>query len=358
MSLTSFFAFIAVGFGQAPARPFFVGAYTSTEGSKGIYSATLDMQTGVISLPTLAATMPNPSYLASSPSGACLYAVEESRHGSVRAFKIVGETGLRALNSEPVGGSSPCYVSVDPKGTSVLTASYVGGIVSRFPIEENGNLDPANFTSESSGNGKSVSHMHWFQATPIGQDIYGCDLGGDEVRHYRMTSGHLAVDFAKTPPGAGPRHGAWGRNGRFLYVNCEMGNCVCVFSVSSDDGNLKRIQTIGVLPRNVAPHGNTTAEIACDPGGKRLYVSNRGHDSIAVFRIASNGTLSPIQDKPLGLHIPRGFAIDPSGRWLVAAGQESNDLEALPINRATGMLGEPGPKVSLAKPVCIVFPNG
>jgi 6-phosphogluconolactonase len=112
-----------------------------------------------------------------------------------------------------------------------------------------------------------------------------------------------------------------------------------VFAHDAEQGTLRPIQSLSTLPADYAkPGDNLTAEIHCSRDGRFVYVSNRGHDSIAVFAVAENGTLALVEIVPAGVKIPRGFGISPDGLWLIAAGQSSNDLALHRISKETGKL--------------------
>ena len=157
------------------------------------------------------------------------------------------------------------------------------------------------------------------------------------------------------PAGGGPRHFAIHPGGKFAFMNNEMGSSVTAFALDSSTGSLHEMQTVSTLPGGKMVDGNSTAEMLCHPNGRFLYVSNRGHDSIAVYQIAANGHLLLVEIASAGVKIPRGFGIDATGRWLVVAGQNSNDLTSLAIDSATGKLRPTDSKVHVSQPVCVVF---
>jgi 6-phosphogluconolactonase len=153
-------------------------------------------------------------------------------------------------------------------------------------------------------------------------------------------------------PGGGPRHLALSKDGKFAYLCNEMLSSVSAFRIGKD-GDLKLTQTLSTLPKSTP--GNSTAEIFLHPNGKWLYVSNRGHNSVAVFAVQPDGDLKLVEIAPAEVKIPRGFAIDPSGHWLVIAGQESNDITSLKIDQNSGKLTATGSRISVGKPVCVIF---
>lgn len=345
--------------------PFYIGTYTSPTGSKGIYRSSLDTVTGKLSPPTLAAEAPGPSFVALHPNGKFLYAVHEPTGGDVSAFAITSDGSLRRLNTESSQGGGPCHVSVDPAGKNLFTASYGAGSLASFPIKLDGALGPAATVFKNSGTGPDKSrqegpHVHSIYADAEGRFVYACDLGTDEVLVFRLdptkeTLTPAEPKSAKVPPGGGPRHLAFGKDGKFVYVNDEMANAVTAFARDKQTGALTPLQTLTTLPGGKPVPGNTTAEIACHPNGQWLYVSNRGHDSIAVFSIGDDGRLEQVEVAAAGVSVPRGFGIDPTGRWLVVAGQKTNDLTALAIDPKTGKLTPGKNKVSVGSPVCVVF---
>ncbi len=335
----------------------YIGTYTSSDGSKGIYHATLNTATGEVSVPELAAEAQGPSFLAIH--GGFLYAVHESTQGEVSAYKIGGDKKLLKLNTQAFKGSGPCHLAVDPKGEYLFVAAYGGGSVGAFPISSDGSLAGVASTFKNQGFGpdkgrQEAPHMHSVLADTKGR-VYACDLGTDEILTFTPKAGDLGAPLrTKTPAGGGPRHGVLHPNGRHLYANNEMTNSVCAYRVDAHTGALNLKQTLATLPEGEPAQGKSTAEIHIHPNGKWLYVSNRGHDSIASFAVGADGTLTLIEIERAGVKNPRGFALDPTGKWLVVGGQSSGELTALQIDQATGALRPTGKSVKVDKPVCIV----
>jgi 6-phosphogluconolactonase len=342
----------------------FIGTYTSENGSKGIYSATLNLDTGVLSEPMLAAEAPSPSYLAIHPGKRFLYAVHEASGGEVSAYEIIGR-GLRRLNLENAGTGGPCHLSVDPTGRLLLVAGYGGGNVAALPIRDDGTLAPVASSFQNTGSGPNAQrqekpHMHFVKASSDGRFAYACDLGTDDVLAFdlNVSDGTLLVNrtaSAKAPAGAGPRHLVFHPTGEMVYVNNEMDLSVSAFAVNRQTGALTLVQTLSSLPAGESKDNRSSAAITLHPSGKWLFVSNRGHDSIAVFEIGADRRLTLSQITSAGVTTPRGIAAEPSGRWLVVAGQNSGDLRALPFDPARGELGAAGPAVRVSRPVCVKF---
>ncbi len=350
--------------GPSVTADLYVGTYTGRV-SKGIYRVRLDPSTGHLSEPILAGEAVNPSYLALDPARPLLYAVNESDVGEVCAFAIAADGSLSAINSRPSGGNGPCYLSLAPGGRSIMVANYGEGNLTSFAVEADGAVGPQigeyRPPARTSASGRRVpSHMHMMAVEPSGRFAYACDLGLDDVLTFPYSTKNGMPSLADPkivtlPAGSGPRHGVVDRRGRILYVANELKATVSVFSVRGRTGPSTDLQNLSTLPAGM-PVGNThTAEIALHPSGKWLYVSNRGYDSIACFRVEPSGTLALLDIYRLTAREPRGFAIDPSGNWLVVAGQNSNDLAALRIDLHTGRLTEFGSSVKVPTPVCVVF---
>src|SRR5260221_7919348 len=156
-------------------------------------------------------------------------------------------------------------------------------------------------------------------------------------------------------PGSGPRRVAVRPDGKFAYVRNEMRSSVAAFRYDAGRGTLAELQTISTLPEGFSGD-SSGAEIAVHPSAKFLYASNRGHDSIASFRIdAAKGTLTSVDRVSTQGKTPRGFAIDPSGRFLVAGNQSSGTVVVFRIDQQTGGLTPPGTVVQVGFPVCVVF---
>lgn len=341
---------------------FFVGTYTQGTTSKGIYTGLLDNETGKLEKITLAAEARNPGFLTLSPDGNHLYGVLDGP-GSAAAFRCDTDGKLPLLNELHVG-REVCHVSIDKTGRNVLVADYSGSITC-LQTKEDGSLDRITASIHFTGSGPNHArqagpHAHSIYPDENDRFVYACDLGTDNIWVFKFDPANGSLTpadppSAKVPPGAGPRHLAFLPNGRFAYSANEMGINVTAFSREPETGTLTPFQTIQTLPDGASTKGVTTSEIACHPSGKWLYVANRGHDSITVFSVGEDGGLSWVQNVPAGVSVPRGFTIDPSGRWMVAAGQKDNRIAVLAIDPKTGRLSDTQQSAEIGAPVCVVF---
>jgi 6-phosphogluconolactonase len=350
----------------------FVGTYTGKTASKGIYALRFDERNGKLSLVGVAAETTDPSFLTVDASERFLYAVNETENyqgassGAISAFSIDHATGkLALLNQAASGGADPCYVALDKTGKYLFVANYTGGNVAVFSVGADGKLGARSAFEQHNGHGpvaghQESAHAHWIATSPDNRFALSADLGADEVivDKFDASTGALAPNdppFARTEPGAGPRHLAFSPNGKFVYVTDELASTVTVFAYDPAAGTLEPKQAIGTLPADFnAP--NDTAEIAVHPSGKFLYVSNRGRDSIAVFAIdPKTGILASIGDFLTRGQTPRNFVIDPSGHFLLVANQKTNDLEVFKVDPGSGELAYTGERLEIPSPVDIAF---
>ena len=353
-------------------RIMYVGTYTRAP-SKGIYAYRLRANGELTPLGAagLAAETENPSFLAVHPNQRFLYAVNEvSKYegqdaGSVSAFAIDRATGtLTLLNRVSSRGGSPCHVSIDGSGKWLFVANYGGGNIGAFPLQPDGKLGEASTVVAHTGSSankarQSGPHAHAVTLSPDNRFVLAADLGIDRVMAYRIDPAAGLVQanpqIASLPPGSGPRHVAFRPDGKFVYVLNEMLSSVAALRYDAARGALTAVQTTSTLPEGFTGD-SSGAEIAVHPSGRFLYTSNRGHDSIAGFRIdAAGGTLTPLDRTPTQGKTPRGFAIDPSGRLLIAANQNSGTVVVFRIDQQTGALTPTGTVVQVPTPVSIAF---
>jgi 6-phosphogluconolactonase len=344
---------------------FYLGTYTKSGKSQGIYVGKVDTETGKLGTLELAAEAKSPSFVALSPNGRFLYAALEDGGGSVGAYAVNADGKLTPLNIQPSGGAGACHVWVDATGQTVLAANYGGGSIAAFSVKPDGSLGERTAFVQFEGSGPDQArqkgpHGHSIYTDAANRFVYSCDLGTDNVWIFQLdpAKGTLAPanpPSGKVPPGAGPRHFAFHPKADFAYANNEMGMSVTAFARDPKTGALTELQTLSTLPEGAEREGASTAEIFVHPTGKWLYVSNRGHDTIAVYAIGADGKLTWIEAAPAQVKVPRGFAIDPSGRWLVTAGQNDSRIAVLNIDQATGKLTATDQSAEVGMPVCVLF---
>jgi 6-phosphogluconolactonase len=255
---------------------------------------------------------------------------------------------------------------VDTAGKNALVANYGGGSVSCIPITADGKLSQPTAFIQHTGSSVNAQrqkepHAHSINVDKANRFAFVADLGLDKVLVYRFdpAAGTLSPNnppAATVAPGSGPRHFAFHPSGKFAYANNEITSSVTAFNYDAERGVLSEIHTAPTLPAEFDAKRSSTAEVQVHPSGKFLYVSNRGHDAIAIFTIdQTTGKLTPTGHQSTQGKTPRNFGIDPSGKFLLAANQGSDTVVIFQIDPATGALKPTGATVDVPTPVCVKF---
>jgi 6-phosphogluconolactonase len=361
---------------NADAKPdgalLYVGTYTEGTRSGGIYLLRMDRGSGRLRQVSSVDAGANPSFLTLHPNGRSLYAVNEvETHdgkptGAVSAFAIATGTGaLTRRNQQASGGGAPCYVSMDRAGRVVLIANYSGGSVALLPVQADGALAPPAQIVRHTGVGpnrerQAAPHAHCIVADPSNRFALAADLGADRVFVYRLDLDGKSLrpvegGDAVMRPGAGPRHIAFHPKLPLVFVANELDSTVATLRFDSERGRLSPLDVRSTLPPGFTG-ANYPADIHIAPSGRTLYVSNRGHNSIAVFSVAqSTGALSLDQTVSTDGDWPRSFSLDPTGRWLLVANQRSDSIVVFSRDQESGRLAATGERMALPSPVCLRF---
>ena len=311
----------------------------------------------------------NPSFLAVHPSRKFLYAVSEGdgKTGGISAYAIDPNTGnLTVLNAQSSGGAGPCHLIVDSAGKDVLAANYNGGSCCCIPIKADGSL--AQPTEVIQHKGSSVNkarqegpHAHSINLDAKNRFAFCADLGLDKVLVYRFDAAKGTLTPNNPPafdtaPGSGPRHFAFHPDGKTAYINGELDMTITACDYDADKGVLTKTQTLSTLPTGADRKGASTAEVVVHPSGKFVYVSNRGHNSIAIFAIDSKTrALTAVGHQSHKISTPRNFAIEPTGQYLLVANQSGDSVVSFRIDANTGELSPTGSSVEVPAPVCVRF---
>lgn len=328
----------------------------------GIHGFYLLEATGALVPNGALAGVEQPSFLVVHPAGD-LYVASETGAGAVVSLRLGRRPGeARELGRQPAGGDWPCHLVFDPDGALLAVANYGSGTARLIPREPDGTLGEPGPLVRHRGSGPDPDrqegpHAHATIFTADGRFAIVADLGIDRLMVYRVDEVASALVLhgeGVVHPGAGPRHMAWHPGGRLLYAANELDSSVSTFSFDPDSGALVELGHMTTLPPG-APH-NQVADLHLDAAGERLYVSNRGHNSIAVFSVGPNGGLAPLAIRPCGGDWPRNFALSPGGRYLVVANQNSDELAVLPILDGPEALGAPVARAAVKGAACVVFP--
>jgi 6-phosphogluconolactonase len=358
----------------------FAGTYTNmgsntlappkdSTGSKGIYVYRWDAATGKATLLSHTEEVVNPSFLSMAPDGHHLYACTDSRTtnaGSLSAFDFDRVTGrLQLVNKEPSGGDNPVYVSVHSSGRWAAIANYTGGSLSAFAIQADGSLLPYRQSIQHTGHSVDTArqtkpHVHSVLFSPDERYLYAQDLGTDEITIYRWEGASMAdsllrvAGVVRLPAGSGPRHLTFHPNGKIAYLVEEMGGCVDVYRYHSESGKLDSLQRIAShIAAAKGPFAG--ADLHVSPDGRFLYVSNRASENtITIFSIdPATGRLQTVGYQPVFGKEPRNFTLDPSGRYLLVANQNSNNIVIFRVDRQTGLLQPTGEELPVPSPSCL-----
>lgn len=332
--------------------------------SSGIALAHLDTRSGALSTPALIAQTPDPSFIAVQRDARRLYVCNSQTPGGLSAFRIHENAALSFLNFRPSSGRGPSHVSIDRSGCFVLNANYGGGYIEVYSTDADGGLGERTAFVQHTGSSvhperQARAHAHWFGVTPDNRFALATDLGTDRICVYRFDerTGTLQAHdpaFIAASVGSGPRHIAWHPDGRQFFLIEELANAITAYAWTADTGTTTPLQTISTLPTSFQGE-STAAEILVHPGGRFLYASNRGHDSIALY------ALDPACRMTLRSHVssrgrtPRYLALSPDGRWLIATHQGSDSVAVWSIDAVDGSLTPVGEPVTLAKPGAVVF---
>ena len=350
----------------------FAGAYTRTLG-KGIYGFRFQRATGELTAMGLMAETPHASFIAPHPGGNFLYATIEHEgddppgvDNAISAYAVNLATGaLKFLNKVSSRGEGPNHISVDRTGQTLLVSNYRNGTVATLPILPDGRLGGAVSVVLHSGSSvhpvrQTGPHPHFILTSPDNRFVLVPDLGTDRIFVYRFDAERRTLTPNDPPsvsvrPGSQPRHLAFHPSAKFVYVNAEASSEVAAFSYDAANGTLKQFQTISTLPAAFAGT-STTAEVQVDAAGRFLYVSNRGHDSIAIFAIdQTTGGLTLVDHVSTNGQTPRHFTFDPTGRFLLAGNQNSHSVVVYRVDAASGRLTLVQTVADVPEPACLAF---
>ncbi|AUT65903.1 lactonase family protein [Paraburkholderia terrae] len=343
--------------------------YVGTQNSE-IRALHFDTSTGKLSAIGTVAQGPKATWIAAHPRLPVLYAVDDdsAREGSVTAYAVHRASGaLTKMKVVLAGGSGTTNLWLDMSATTLLAANFGGGSVSSIAVNSDGSLGSRVSTIKETGSGpnrrQASAHAHSAVVDPSGRYVLVPDLGADRVFIYRfdlathalMTGDDAGLHPFVVPPGSGPRHIAFGPDGTLAYLLTELSAEVMVLRWDATNARLTLVQSLPVS--NAAFQGvKSGAEIAISQDGRFVYVENRGENELVVYRVnPESGMLSLIQRASSGGDKPWGFAIHPSGKWLLVANQRSGKVNVFSIDRTTGMVSDTGESVDMPTPVSVAF---
>lgn len=349
----------------------FVGTQTGAR-SKGVYAYAWNSDDGKLEPLGLAAEVPSPTFLALSPDRRYLFTANEvdlfhgQSSGGVSSFRIGPGAGkLTAINGVTSGGRGTCFVGVDPSGRTLLCANYTGGSAASFRIGEDGVLSPAVSEFHYSGQGpnkdrQEAPHVHRAISSPSGAYAFFNDLGLDVIHIYKLDAGTAKLTPHEpaawhAPAGSGPRALRFHPNGRWAYCVLEMGAAVVLLEWDEHRGTLTTSQEVRMTPDGFTGRAQAS-EIVFDPGGRFAYAACRYYDVLVTFAVdPETGHLTMLGRSTYGGKVPRDMTLDPTGRWLLVANQDSDGISVIARDAATGRLHDEAATHPQVKPQCLVF---
>lgn len=389
---------LAAGLGAAPRaheRRVFVGSYSFGPGeaktgnfgpdsvySEGIYSFGFDPKSGRAGAVTLAARTANPSNLIVHPGRRFLYAgssrqpIVDGQH-RITSFAIEGGS-LREIGHAACGGGIPTQGVVDRSGRNLLITNFESdnivclrlgrdgeaGAISSFDGKAPGVM-PANASQPIVKGGiaggarqPGIDRMrpHMVLLSPDERFAIAAQMGQDACAVYRFDASRgllMPHGAAHNAEGSGPRHIAFGRDGRFLYSADEESSTITVWYWDAEQGTLAPIQQISTRPAGYTGI-SIPAHVAVHPSGNAVYVNNRGVGTLAGFAIdRTTGRVTPIGQTPLGATVAWHFAFDPDGRWLLVANQSDSSTRIFAVNASSGALTPTGQVVPTPLPTSL-----
>ena len=316
----------------------------------GVQAFHLDAAAGTLAPAATTRGCPNSFFLAVGADRRTVYAL------SAGTFNEADTEEVTAWRLEP---------AVGPEGRTLLLAHYTGGTVGTLPLDADGRFAGEVSLARHAGSGADPArqegpHPHAIVPAPrapgMPQFVYAPDLGCDAIFAYRLDATGAIVPLdppaVKTPPASGPRHLAFHPDGRRLYAINELGSTIAVYDYDSADGRLAERQVVRTLPEGFSG-ASKTADVTLTPDGRFVYGTNRGHDSIAVFRVKADGTLDAVEIVPSRGRGPQNLAVTPDGTTLLCANMPGNCIAVFRIDRVTGRLTSVGDPVPVASPSCV-----
>jgi len=340
-----------------------IGTYTKAD-SKGIYVYRFYEETGKMAYLSETDGISNPSYLCVSSNNKFVYSANENDvGGAVSAFKFNAPEGLLTLiNTQPAGGG-PAYVAVDKEQKNVFAANYGSGTLTVLPVNKDGSLGAAIQTIKDEGHGinkdrQEAPHIHSGWLSPNEKVFFYADLGTDKLNIYRYHASQnppltpATPSFVEVQPGNGPRHFDFSADGKYLYLIQEMGAVITVYKVNGE--KLTALQSVNMTGEGFRGAVGA-ADIHISPDGRFLYATNRGDaNEIILYNInPDNGQLTFVERYGTLGKTPRNFVIDPTGRYLLVANQNSNNIVVFKINFETGKLLLINSQIKISMPVCL-----
>lgn len=365
---------------------FIVGTYTDLDAlahqphaptsGEGIYGLTLSSDGNVVEREVTRAL--NPAVLIPHANGQLMYAIAETiqHEGDVLQYRINENSELTLIDSFRASGKSTCYIALSPEKDIAIVISYWDAILDVVSVDTDGNLGEIvqSFKQHyrKEGEWRQVTHRedHW-ENRQVGPHahcahfwkdwVFVPDLGENAVFQYRFDSAKkqlLPDTHIEFEPGSGPRHMVIHPSLDICYVSNELFNTVCVAQLDASDPEKVKPRLVPVQYESTLENRDQVSyvsEIKLSPDARFLYVSNRGDNSIAVFKVLADGGLERIDIVSSGGKFPRHFAISPCGGAMIVANQDTSTINLYHRDIESGRIVATGDTYDVPAPNYIRF---
>lgn len=347
----------------------YIGTF-SENGSLGIYVFDYDRKNKRYDLLQTIISKGSPSFVELSPNGKFLFSANreglegKEEWGSITSFAVDQGSGkLSIIQNQFSYGDSPCHVSVHPSGKYIFVSHYKGGNFVVLPIDEEGRIGEPTANVQLEGKGTIMPRQeqpHTHSAIPSidGKYLYVSDLGLDKILIYKFDENTGSVNpasqpFIRTIPGAGPRHFTFHPKNDIAFSAEEISSSICSYKVDKATGSLQQIQRLPALPPAFFGD-NSSADVHTSPDGRYVYISNRGYNGLAMYKVSSNGKMKNIGYMPTIGMKPRSFLPDPKGYFMLVGNRDSNEVNIFVMEK-DGTLTDTSGYLPVPSPVCIKY---
>lgn len=326
---------------------------------EGMYCTTLTKE-GKLVVNTSVKSL-NPAVLIPGESGKYLYAILETirENGSITQYEVQADGSLKELSNFRANGKSTCYLSFSPNKDAAIVINYWDAIIDVVDVDENGKLGEVIqsfkqfYRPETEWRQVENREDHWGnrQVGPHAHCahfwhdwVFIPDLGENAVFQYRWNAAARTLEretWIEFEAGSGPRHMAIHPDMDICYVSNELFNTVCVAKLDNSTPDTVKARLIPIQYQPTLENSDQisyVSEIKLSPDAKFLYVSNRGDNSIAVFKVLEEGLLERIDITPTGGEFPRHFAISPCGKAVVVSNQDTGNVLVYDRDVDTGLI--------------------
>lgn len=338
-----------------------ISGYTHHAG-KGIYELPVfkDKNTIHIGAAQNIAQLGSPTYLQVDRD--LIFAINraDGKGGISSYHQLEGGQPLQLIDTFLEAGTSPAYIGINRTRKLLYIANYHTAVISILNYDATGQLRLVAETKVKADHlgplpeQKDGAHPHFFDQTPAG-NLVCCDLGNDRVDFYKLQANKLQLLARyQSEAGFGDRHLVFAPNAPYFYVVGELASKVSVVKYDEKSWQFETINTYLTKPEGWQQH-NGAAAIRLTSDERFLYISNRGHNSIAVFKVKADHTLTLVQRISTFGDFPRDFNWDPSQKYVVVANQNSNNAALYSRNAVTGALTPLQKDIKVPEGTCVAF---